>query len=228
MTRPITVTLGQIAALRPCNDRWRAALSHLGVTPEGFDAEHAVSIGDVALTCGLGDALWLLRLLDPRTRVRCVFPSVLRVAAHTTDQRVHDCNAATQRWLDGDDSVDLAAARDAAWTAALGAEDAALGASGARAAAALDAAWAAARAAALGAEDAALAAEDAALAARAAAAGAAAAWAATWAAAWDAANAAVRTAAYAAVAAGDAAERARQLTDLLATVGHTLPAVTPD
>jgi hypothetical protein len=192
---PITVTLAQIAALRPCGDRWRAALAHIGMTPEDFDPERAVSIGDVAITCGLDDALHLLQLLEPRTQTLCVWPSVLRAAAYTTDHRVHDCNAVTQRWLDGDDNADRAAAGAAAWAARAAAWDAAWDADRAAAGAA---AWAA-RAAAW----------DAAWAARAAA------WDAAWAAAWDAAGDAAWAAAW-------AAARARQLTDLLAVVGSTI------
>jgi hypothetical protein len=133
------------------------------------------SIGDVARV-NLDDALWCFCMVnDDRTRVAAVMPAVRRASAHTTDERVVFCIGEIDRWLAGDDSVDLGAegdaARAAAWAAAWAAD------------AARAAAWAAVRDAADAARAAAWAAvRDAAWAARAAAG---AAWAAAGAAERD-------------------------------------------
>ena len=44
----------------------------------------------------------------------CVLPAVKRAAEHSTDDSVHACIEAIERWVNGDDSVNLlAAANDA-------------------------------------------------------------------------------------------------------------------
>jgi len=110
-----------------CEDgyyRFRAALREAYPDATDLDTIHW-SIGDVARV-NLEDALWCLRMVeDARTRVAAIMPTVKRAAKHTTDERVVFCIGEIDRWLAGDDSVDLgaegAAARaagDAAWAAA--------------------------------------------------------------------------------------------------------------
>ena len=180
----MTLTLGTIRDRSPCERGWRTLTKALGTTAP----ETELSIGDVVLANGLDDALWCLQCLEPRQRVAAIMPTVRRVSAITADQRVHDCISAVQRWLDGDDSVDLRAAEAAARAAAR-------------------AARATARATARAAADAADAAAGAAGAARA-----------TQAAAWAAERAAwaAEMAAWATQAALGPDERDRQITDLLA------------
>lgn len=114
------LTLGAIRAHSPCQYGWRQLLAALG---NPSDTETRVSLGDIALSNNVPDALWCVRALDWNMAVRraviagCVLPAVQRASAHTEDQRVHDCIEAVSRWCAGDDSVDLrtawAAARDA-------------------------------------------------------------------------------------------------------------------
>ena len=81
------------------------------------------SIGDVARV-NLDDALWCFCMVnDNRTRVAAVMPAVRRASAHTTDERVVFCIGEIDRWLAGDDSVDLGAEGDAARAAAGAAEE---------------------------------------------------------------------------------------------------------
>lgn len=90
---------------------------HERLVAAGHDPETArFSIGDIAY-CHLGSALWCLRLAQPRAATGAIMPSVVRASQHTTDPRVHDCIAALQRWLAGDDAVDLEAAALRAWAA---------------------------------------------------------------------------------------------------------------
>ena len=53
-----------------------------------------------------------------RVRVAAVLPAVKRASVYTTDQRVHDCTADIEKWLAGDDTVDLQAAARSASEAA--------------------------------------------------------------------------------------------------------------
>jgi hypothetical protein len=200
-----TISLGNICAERPCAPGWAKLTETLGTT----DLSIELSIGDIVIANGLDHALWALRCLPPRMAVAAVMPAVKRASVHTTDQRVHDCIAAVDRWIAGDDSVDLKAARAAAWSASQAAAKGAAARAAARAAEAAaesaeSAEWAEwAAAAAKGA--AAWAEESAAWAAEAAAESAESAEWAEWAAAaaWAAAWAA-------------AAERDMQASDLLA------------
>jgi hypothetical protein len=123
------ITLQQIHDHNHCEGGWEALLRGLGT----WDLATEVTIADVAVinTAERGieravqDALWCLRCIgDPRLRVRAVLPAVKRASAHTQDQRVHGCIADLERWLEGDDSVDLEAARNEAEAAALSAESA--------------------------------------------------------------------------------------------------------
>ena len=137
------LTLQTIRDHGPCANGWVKLTRALGTA----DLTTELSIGDIVLANGLADALWTLRCLDPRQRVAAIMPAVRRASAHTTDQRVHDCIAAVDKWQVGDDSVVLeaawaaAAAEAAAWAAAAAAAWAAAWA--AEAAAAWTAAWAA-------------------------------------------------------------------------------------
>lgn len=181
-------TLADARKHKACADgyqRFEAAL--MVAYPDAADLDTLRwSIGDVARV-NLNDALWCLRMVDDaRIRVSAIMPAVKRASSHTTYARVHFCIAELDRWLAGDDSVDLQAAAAAA------------GAS-------RDAARTAARAAA----EAAMAAAEAAMAAKWAV------MAAAWAAAWATARAAAWASRDAAGDAG-AAERAQQTADLIA------------
>ena len=167
-------TLRAIRAHGPCAPGWAEGLANLGP-----DLDAPISLGDIARSNGVMDALWCICVLDwsdvavRRAVIKgAVLPFVRRSLAHTADRRVHGTVGAIARWCDGDDAVDLneasdaaIAARDAAWAAS----DAARAASASRDAerAANGAAWAAAWAASA-ASDAARAASDASDAARAA------------------------------------------------------------
>lgn len=148
-----TITIPKARKATACEDGIKRAKAHLAAL--GLPAKTPFTIGDVA-GWHLEDALWCLRLVDdPRQRVAAVMPAVKRASKYTTDARVHDCIAAIERWLSGDDTVDLKAAStearaaaDAAWAAARwAAADAAAAASWAAAtttaAATEAAAWAA-------------------------------------------------------------------------------------
>ena len=162
----ITLTLQSIRDSGPCKEGWVKLLKSIGTD----DMTTRIGIGDVLLSNGRADALWCLRALQPRERVSLVLPSVKRASAYTTDQRVHDLITAIDRWLAGDDTVDLKSAADASYAAAA---DAARAAAYAAYAARADAAYAAYAARAAYAADAARAAAYAADAARAARADAA-------------------------------------------------------
>ena len=105
------ITLQQIRDARPCAEGWAKLLTTLGENHAAPDLTRLVSIGDVAQSNGAADALWCCRLIgDRRAVVRAIMPTVKRAAAHTTDERVHNCITVVERWLDGDDGVDLRAA----------------------------------------------------------------------------------------------------------------------
>lgn len=101
------ITLQQIRDAGPCESGWRKLNKTLG----NPDLSVEISIGDVVLSNGLDDALWCLRVLPPRERVAAIMPSVRRASARTSDPRVHECIADIDRWLAGDASVDMRAAR---------------------------------------------------------------------------------------------------------------------
>ena len=109
----MTLTLGTIRDHDPCEPGWRTLTKTLGT----IDPTTELSIGDVVLSNGLADALWCLGCLEPRQRIAAIMPSVRRASALTADQRVHDCIAAIDRWLAGDDTVYLRKAARAAWEA---------------------------------------------------------------------------------------------------------------
>lgn len=162
MTR--LITLQQIRDKHPCKGGWTNLLKTLG---NPGDLSMQVSFGDIAKSNGVADALWCLRCLDMddienrRFAGSLIMPAVKRASKHTSDHRVHDCIAAVEKWLAGDDTVDLKkAAATAADAAADAAAAAAYAAYAARAAAtAADAARAAAFATAYAARAAAFAAE---------------------------------------------------------------------
>ena len=137
------ITLAQIRAQHPCESGWRKVLAAYGP-----DLDTAISLGDIAASNGAEDALWCVQCLDwsdvavRRAVIRAIMPGVRRAAVHTDDARVGDCIAAIDRWLAGDDAVELAAAWDAARDAARAAARAAAWV--AAWVAAWDAAWVAA------------------------------------------------------------------------------------
>jgi hypothetical protein len=169
----ITVTLGDIRERKPCSDGWTKLLRALGETEGKPNLSRVIGLGDVLIANGRADAQWCFRAVrDPRQRVSLIMPAVKRASVHTTDERVHDCIAALDRWRAGDDTVDLRPAAARAWAWAAAAEAAAWAAAeAARAAAAAEAEAAAeaARAAAAAAAEAAAAAAAEAAAAEAAA-----------------------------------------------------------
>jgi hypothetical protein len=138
-THKTTLTLGLIRQHSPCESGWRKLTKALGTT----DTDTVLSIGDIVLSNGLDDALWALRCLPPREAVAAVMLAVKRAAVHTTDQRVHECIAAVDRWIAGDDSVDLKAAAALAARAEAWAQARALGPARSAAGAVWAAVWAA-------------------------------------------------------------------------------------
>lgn len=137
--KKILFTLQDIRNASPCASGWTKLLK---VLPPKSPMTTRLSLGDVAFANDASDALWCVRVLDwsdvsirRRVIAGAVLPTVTRSLKFTSDNRVIDCVGAIERWSQGDDSVDLAAAEAAAaWAAA------------AWAASALAAAWAAARA----------------------------------------------------------------------------------
>jgi hypothetical protein len=114
MNMTTTITLEQIRNANPCKEGWKKLLSSVG-------SATSVSIGDIAISNGAQDALWATRCLpssERRNVIRCIMPAVKRASTHTTDARVAACISALERWLEGDDTVDLKAAAYAADAAA--------------------------------------------------------------------------------------------------------------
>jgi len=118
MNDNLTMTLAQIREHRPCEDGWKTLLASLGGARAPLTTR--VSLGDIARSNGAADAWWCVCALnwsDATVRRRVVsvlLLTVRRAATHTTDERVHACIDAVQRWCDGDNSVDLEAAALAA------------------------------------------------------------------------------------------------------------------
>ena len=116
----LSFTLAQVSACLPCEDGWCKALKALGTS----DPATTITIGDVVLSNGVSDALWCLRVLNwEDVAVRryvlrtVVLPACRRAATHTTDSRVIECLDVLDRWVDGDDNVDLAKLAETAWAA---------------------------------------------------------------------------------------------------------------
>ncbi len=137
-----TFTLGDIWADSPCKDFWVNLLTALGQSHANPNMKLRIGLGDVMLANGRADAMWCLDLISPRQRMAIAMFAVKRVSAHTTDARVKDGIAAVDRWLAGDDSVDLKATAEMA----LAAKAAARLAADRAAMLAADAVWAAAKA----------------------------------------------------------------------------------
>jgi len=132
------LTLQEIRDHSPCQSDWKKLTKAVG-----NDMTTKLSIGDVVISNGLDDgALWCLRCLDLRKRVAAIIPAVKRAAVHSKDQRVHDCVKDIEKWLAGDNSINLYAAWAAAGSAARTAAGSAEGSHAERIAA-----WSAARAA---------------------------------------------------------------------------------
>jgi hypothetical protein len=108
-------TLQQIRDKRPCIRGWEKLLAS---TSGLNDLSIQVSLGDVARSNGVKDALWVAaELADRRVLVSMIMPSVKRASRHTQDKRVHDCIAAIEGWLAGDDSIDLEAVAESSYAA---------------------------------------------------------------------------------------------------------------
>ncbi len=111
------ITLEQARAADACAEgynRFRRVLeaAHPGLTAGGLDKVQ-FSVGDVAAV-DLSDAIWCLRFVSRREAAGAVMPAVRRASVHATDALVHYCIAEVDRWLGGDDTVDLRAAKAAA------------------------------------------------------------------------------------------------------------------
>jgi hypothetical protein len=148
MTPLHPISLATIRAAGPCEDGWLKLLKSLGRPPKSEWPNIYVTLGDIAASNGVPDAWWCVRCLPDEARrdvVRALLPCVRRASAHTTDQRVHDGISAIERWVSGDETVDLG---PATWAAAWVARQEAAEASAVAAAAAAEAAGAAAAAAA--------------------------------------------------------------------------------
>lgn len=147
----MTLTLQIIRDHSPCTDGWKTLTKAIG-----SDLTTELSIGDVLISNGLNDALWCLQCLEPRVRVAAIMPAVKRASVYTTDHRVHDCISAIEKWLAGDETVNLmaaagaaaqAAAKAVAWAAVWAAKaEAAQAATAAQAAKVAKVAWAEAKA----------------------------------------------------------------------------------
>lgn len=113
----MTITLEQIRSKSPCKEGWKKL--NAAIKPGTTE----VSIGDIALSNDAQDALWCTRCLpisERRNVIRCILPAVKRANTNTTNKAVLDCIDAIERWLAGDDSIDLKAfayAADAAYAA---------------------------------------------------------------------------------------------------------------
>jgi len=202
---PLTTTLDNIYACRPCSEGWQRALEKAG---KAHGDDEPITYAEIIDAAGLEDALWCCRAEPQHAHIwrRYAVWCAGQVQHLMTDDRSIAALEVAERHANGlatDDELAAAsaAARDAAGDAAGDATRAATRA------ATWAAAWAAARDAAW--DAAGDAAGDATRAATRAAASAAA-WAAAWAAARDAARDAAWDAAWA--AAGDAQSSAfRQL-----------------
>ena len=122
-----TFTLQSIRDAGPCGIKrgekggWNKLLIGLGYSPGNYPKTALVSLGDVADINDAADSLWCIRCLDWSDAAVCraviagaVMPAVKRAAKFTKDQRVHACIAAIDKWLGGDDTVDLITAARAA------------------------------------------------------------------------------------------------------------------
>ena len=125
----MTLTLQTIRDHSRCASVWKTLTKAIG-----SDLTTELSIGDVVISNGINDALWCLQCLEPRVRIAAIMPTVKRASVHTDDKRVHDCIADIDKWLAGDDTVDLKAVARAAGEA--GAAEAVSRAAGAAARAA--------------------------------------------------------------------------------------------
>ena len=127
-----TTTLAKIRAQSPCEDGWKKLLAGLGYTNGKHDPNHIVSLGDIATTNNVVDAMWCIRALDwSDIAVRraviagAVLPAVKRASKHTKDHRVFDTIIAIEKWCAGDDTIDLKEAAKIARRAAAYADAAA-------------------------------------------------------------------------------------------------------
>ena len=189
---PLTTTLTDIRAARPCKEGWAKLLGHLGKTRADGKPLPLTVILD---SNGLDDTLWVLDRTKGLRRICALFAADCAEQVLPLFERDRPDDSRPRRAIEvardpHASAAARAAARDAAWDAAW---DAARGAS----AAARDAAWDAASAA------------SAAASAAARGAASAAAWDAASAAVWDAARDAASDAAWDAVW-GAACARLRQ------------------
>ena len=113
------ITIRQVMTIDACEDgveRMRQRLHTLFPNTSDID-DIQFSIGDVA-KINFNDALWCLQLLsDRRDMIRAIMPAVRRASARIDDQYSHDCVAAIEKWLNGDDSGNLQQVTRESWEA---------------------------------------------------------------------------------------------------------------
>lgn len=79
-----------------------------------LDEDYSVSLGDLAETCGAVDALLCLpRDCEKRLGLQLILPALRRIIRSTAERRVHIAFQSLEKWVSGDDRVNL---RDAAST----------------------------------------------------------------------------------------------------------------
>jgi hypothetical protein len=132
----ITISLKQIKDRNPCKDGWKKLLASKGGDKADMDTQFPVA--DILESNDLNDTLWALRCLPEHNNLwRKYAVCCARQVQHLmTDQRSLDALDVAWQHSEGKATdSELAAARDAAWSAAWSAA----------AGAARDAAWSAAR-----------------------------------------------------------------------------------
>lgn len=108
-----SMTLARLREQRPCVRGWLALLEGLDGARTPMTA--TVNLGDIARICGADDAWWSARVFDldnraiRRALVAALLPAARRVAREA-DRNLLDNISKLARWVDGDDSVDLARA----------------------------------------------------------------------------------------------------------------------
>lgn len=123
---PVTMTLGEIRRNSPCRSGWEKLLRYCGYSDGQYIDYDRVSLGDVAVSNDIYDALWCLSVLDfsdldirRAVLLGAVFPSVLRAAEKAgLSQEIF----MIERWCRGDTVVPIDAVVKSAGRVALAAE----------------------------------------------------------------------------------------------------------
>lgn len=115
-------TLNRIRAAHPCSTGWKKLLHHLGKTRAD---DEQLSLLTILKSNGISDAIWALRAIDDCPEIRLFAVRCVRQIQHfLTDIRSLDALDVTELYAvgeatDEDLAAARAAARDAAWAAAL-------------------------------------------------------------------------------------------------------------